>query len=357
MEDKAVRILAIQIAVLSIIIGCSLFYLPSFSSYVEAKITEIQTIRAARKAREEMTALELLDYNTGKIEEKGEELEEAIRFYLPFDVMKDDVIITFNPVEKRVDFVIPKSREEDLNLHPIVGSSKYIADMSVWEEKDGLHVSVWTDVVVEPRLTGNKDYCYVKFYKPRELYDYVVVIDAGHGGSQPGAVKKGYEEKDINLEIVLKMKEILDTMSNVRVYYTRLTDVNVSLQARATLARESEANLFISIHQNSMPHDSETTKGVQVFYDMNAEDSPTNSYALAMLCKEEIIVATGCEDKGLRTNNNLHIVRESKVPVALVECGFMSNGEELAKLVTPEYQQKIAEALCKAIQKALEGGF
>ncbi len=358
MEDKAVRHLAIQVVVVSILIGCILFYLPSFSSYVDAKMTELRKMYAAFKDREEMTALELLTYNT-EIEESesGKKLDEEIRMYLPFDVTKDQVEITFNPVKKRIDFVVPDSKMSDLDKHPIVGSSKYIADMSVWEEEDGLHVTFWTDVVVEPRLTGDKDYCYIKFYKPQELYDYVIVIDAGHGGSQPGAVKSGYEEKDINLEIVLRMKEILDTMDNVRVYYTRLTDVNVELQERATLARESEANLFISVHQNSIPYGAADTHGVQVFYDINAEDSPTNSYALAMICKEEIIKATGCNDKGLRDNNNLHIVRESKVPVALVECGFMSNAEELNNLISGEYQQKLAEALCNAIVRALEGGF
>lgn len=358
MEDRAVKKLAIQIVVLSIMIGCTLFYLPSFSSYVEGKIVEFRAIRAAIKARNEMTALELLTYNTEIIEqETGKELDEEIRLYLPYDVTKEQVKITFNPVEKRIDFVVPKSKESDLNRHPIVGSSKYIADMSVWEEKDGLHVTFWTDMVVEPRLTGTKDYCYIKFHKPQELYDYVIVIDAGHGGSQPGTVKQGYQEKDINLEIVLKMKEILDGMDNVRVYYTRLTDINIELKDRAALARESEANLFISIHQNSMPHDSKDTQGVLVYYDINAEESPTNSKALALICKEEIVAATGCVDKGLRDNNNLHIVREAKVPVALVECGFMSNKEELSKLITSEYQQKLAEALCNAIVRALEGGF
>ena len=357
MEDKAVRVLAIQVVVLSIFIGCVLFYLPSFSTYLEAKAEEIRVIHQAIKARQEMTALELLTFNTQQIVDEGIVGENEIRLFLPKGISKDDVTITFNPVEKKVEFVIPNSRESDLNLHPIVGSSQYIADMSVWEEKDGLHVTFWTDGVVEPRLSGTTDYCYVQFYKPRELYDYVVVIDAGHGGSQPGAKKNGYMEKDINLEIVLKMKELLDTMENVRVYYTRLSDAHVELQDRAALARESEANLFISIHQNSMPHDSSSTNGVLVYYDMNAEDSPTNSYALAMICKEELVAATGATDKGLQTNNNLHIVREAKVPVALVECGFMSNKEELNKLISSEYQEKIAMALCNAIVRALEGGF
>lgn len=357
MEDKAVRVLAIQIVVISIFIGCVLFYLPSFSSYVTAKAEEYRTIREAIKAREEMTALELLSYNTEQATQSEKMPEEEIRLYLPRGINKDDVEITFNPVEKKVEFVVPNSKESDLNLHPIVGSSRYIADMSVWEEKDGLHIVFWTDTVVEPRLTGTEEYCYVHFYKPRELYDYVVVVDAGHGGSQPGAIKSGYMEKEINLEIVLKMKEILDTMENVRVYYTRLSDVHVELQDRAALARDSEANVFISIHQNSMPHDNSSTNGVLVYYDVNAEDSPTNSYALAMICKEEMIAATGCNDKGLMTNNNLHIVREAKVPVALVECGFMSNREELNKLITSEYQEKIANALCNAIVRALEGGF
>lgn len=357
MEDRAVKILTIRVVIASIVISCALFYLPSFSLYIREKVEEIKVIQAAIKAREEMTALDLLTYNTELIKDNEEIFIEQIRLYLPRGITKTDVSVSVNPLEKRIDFVIPNSRESDLNLHPIVGSSQYISDMTVWQEKDGLHVSFWTDVVVEPRMTGTEGYCYVQFYKPRELYDYVIVVDAGHGGSQPGAVKSGYKEKDINLDIVFKMKEILDEMDNVRVYYTRLADVDVELPDRAALARDSEANLFISIHQNSVTNNASATKGVQVFYDVNAPQSDTNSYAFAMICKEEMMKATGCEDKGLKHNDNIHILRESKVPVALVECGFMSHREELENLTSEEYQEKIARALCDAIKRALEEGF
>ena len=171
MEDKAVKVLTIQVIVLSIFIGCALFYLPSFASYAEAKIEEAKLIRQAIKAREEMSALELLTYNTQLVTKTEDIRPEELRLYLPGDTTKEDVVVDFSPIEKKIELIVPGARESDLNLHPIVGSSEHIADMSVWEEKDGLHVVFWTDTVVEPRLTATADYCYVRFLKPRELYD------------------------------------------------------------------------------------------------------------------------------------------------------------------------------------------
>lgn len=359
MEDKVVRRFTLFIFILSILTGGTLFYLPSFTSYVEAKLSDFRTEWAVARAREEMSALDLLSYNTQRVEEQEnvELFTDEIRLYLPRGVRGEEIKITSDPLERSLEFVVPESRESDLNKHPIIGSSKYISDMNVWEASDGLHVAFIMDMVIEPQLTESDGYCYVHFYKPKELYQHVVVIDAGHGGKKPGTVEKGYLEKDINLEIVKKMKEILDSKESVKVYYTRLEDVHVSLESRAQLAKDCEADLVISIHQNSVNRSTATTQGVQVLYDENAPESEHNSYAFAKLCKEEFIAATGCMDKGLVKGDDIYIIRESGAPIALVECGFMSNPTELDRLVTPEYQETIATALCTAIEKAFSGGF
>ena len=91
-------------------------------------------------------------------------------------------------------------------------------------------------------------------YALAEERDYIVVIDAGHGGKDPGAVGKKAKEKNINLNVALALGQLIEkNMKDTKVMYTRKTDVFVSLDRRARIANEAKADLFISIHTNALP--------------------------------------------------------------------------------------------------------
>ena len=113
-------------------------------------------------------------------------------------------------------------------------------------------VLIELDRVYEPIVSEDNNYYYINLKKPREVYDNIIVIDAGHGGRDPGAISPcgNYYEKDFNLRILLALKEFLDK-ENIKVYYTRLDDRQLYLRPRVDLANDVESDLFISIHCNS----------------------------------------------------------------------------------------------------------
>ena len=108
-------------------------------------------------------------------------------------------------------------------------------------------IEITMDAVFEVESTVKGGYLYVDFLTPQQVYDKVVVIDAGHGGGAPGAIKQETMEKDINLAIVLQLKELLDKNDrNIGVYYTRTEDVNPTFDQRASMGAKAKANLYIS---------------------------------------------------------------------------------------------------------------
>lgn len=186
---------------------------------------------------------------------------------------------------------------------------------------------------------------------------YSVVIDPGHGGNDPGKIGVNDElEKDINLKISLKLKKILED-SGIKVTVTRESDKALSdpgagnkkvsdLKNRMAIVEKSKADILVSIHQNS--YTSSSVKGAQVFYYSRSEKGKILS---------EIIQQNICENvdkKNSRTakaNDNYYILLHSTCPAVIVECGFLSNYEEAAKLSDEDYQQEIAEAIAKGVKE------
>lgn len=185
-----------------------------------------------------------------------------------------------------------------------------------------------------------------------------IVLDPGHGGFDPGKVgTAGTLEKDINLAISLKLKEIL-VKSGYTVTMTRqkdeaLCEQNASrkkvsdLNARLDLIQKEEPELTVSIHQNSY---SAGTKGAQVFYYSQSEDGHRLARVLQETLKEEIGDGNHRVEKA---NDSYYMLKKSQGPFVIVECGFLSNPEEEKLLNSEDYQKKMAKALAEGIEKFL----
>lgn len=173
----------------------------------------------------------------------------------------------------------------------------------------------------------------------------LVVLDPGHGGSDPGGTVGNYYEKFYNLDIALKCEAILKSRG-VNVEMTRRTDVFVSLDGRAEFANERNAALFVSIHNNIMPSG---YKGTMALY------YPSSYYgkAYAQLIKDNLVKDLGTRDLGLKGNGNLVVVRKTKMPAVLAEIACMSDSGDLALLNTESFRQKAAESLANSIIQIL----
>ncbi len=183
----------------------------------------------------------------------------------------------------------------------------------------------------------------------------VVLIDAGHGGIDPGKVSvTGAYEKDINLEIAKLLKEILQE-ENYEVVMTRETDEGLygendpnkkvsDMKARCQLAKQSCADVLVSIHQNS--YQEENVHGAQVFFYEKSENGKALAQSVQNAFKKIADPENTREAKG---NESYYILLNVECPAIIAECGFLSNYEEAELLETENYQKKIAKAIAEGI--------
>lgn len=169
----------------------------------------------------------------------------------------------------------------------------------------------------------------------------VVVVDAGHGGSDPGATGNGLREKDINLSVSLKLENELKKLG-YNVVMTRRTDVFIELGNRAPVANNINADIFVSIHANSF-HDS-TARGIETY----SFPGSTQGAVLANSIHNEMIKDNTLftANRGLKTAN-FQVLRETNMPAVLLELGFVSNAQDAQILRTR--QDDFAKAIAKGI--------
>lgn len=170
------------------------------------------------------------------------------------------------------------------------------------------------------------------------------MIDAGHGGEDPGAVFEGRREKDDALRLALAVGEILED-NGVDVTYTRVTDVYDTPQEKAEIANRSEADYLVSIHRNAMPVPGTASGIMSLVY----ENGGTAGRLGANINRE--LAQTGFADLGVVERPGLIILRRSGMPAVLVEAGFIDNPEDNA-LFDRQFQE-VAEAIAGGILETI----
>ena len=188
-----------------------------------------------------------------------------------------------------------------------------------------------------------------------------VVIDAGHGGIDPGKVGiNGAQEKDVNLSIALKVKKFLEA-NDVQVVLTRDTDEGLydsdstnkkvqDMKQRVSLIEETDPVVTVSIHQNSYPE--EYVHGAQVFY----YETSVEGKKLAEILQNRLVETVDPENKRqIKANDSYYLLKKTPTPIVIVECGFLSNQTEAEKLCSDYYQEKVAWAIHLGILQYLNG--
>lgn len=176
-----------------------------------------------------------------------------------------------------------------------------------------------------------------------EKLDKKVVLDAGHGGYDPGALYDGHAEKDITLAIAKKTKALLET-AGVKVFMTRSEDRFLSLAERVEISKSISPNMFVSVHVNALATNS-AMDGLQTYY---YSDS---GYELAKVMHKEIL-ETGMPNRNIR-KAAFWVCKHNKAPSVLLELGFMTNREERKKLASDKYQDQLAKHVAAGIIKYL----
>ena len=175
-----------------------------------------------------------------------------------------------------------------------------------------------------------------------------IVLDAGHGGKDPGAVNGTKYEKVAALAIAKKVGAKLKE-KGFNVKYTRSKDVYFTLEERCRMSNNWNADAFVSIHLNAATNKS--AKGIETWRYQNVGSTTKK---LADEVQTELIAATGAKNRGVKTTTSLYVLKHTKASACLIECGFISNDEECKKLFSNTYQEKLATAIAKGIYAALK---
>lgn len=208
--------------------------------------------------------------------------------------------------------------------------------------------------VYEYKSTMEENHLYIEFVPPAEVYDKILVIDAAGGGEDMGYQENGLVEKDVTLDIVKRLKLLLEG-SDIKVYYTRTEDVALSAESRAALANAVGADMFISVRLNR----SEDTAvyGTEALYNGQYFIPEFGSIELADIVERNVVTCISGRGNGLYAAGEADIlIQDARVPVTAIQVGYISNEKEARLLQTDGYKDKIARGLYEAVSEAFHKG-
>lgn len=203
---------------------------------------------------------------------------------------------------------------------------------------------------VKNALFNKEDYKIYGFKK------FTVVIDAGHGGKDEGARSndRRYREKDCNLAMVKKLKQMLD-QTDINVIYTRLEDRYITKKRRTVIANRKKADLFISVHCNAADNIHSKASGIETLYAKRKGDNKlmTNRRLAHVLLESVSDSSLGTARKSIR-REDLFVLRHTDMPAVIVETGYMTRTKDMRYISSKKGQYEIADGIYNGIIKALK---
>ena len=286
-------------------------------------------------------------------------------------ILSKPSVVNADSIEDEFSSVINKYDLKDIVVEPGVyltkGETLDLSQYPNWELSDnetieinsnGIARAVNEGTVFLSQRIGEKVYI-VEIYVPSEISTvnlesrgaksrgyYKVFIDAGHGGTDPGALGYGYRESDLNLQVAKKVESKLKS-KGIDVKMSRNSDIFYSLSERAEMANDYGADAFVSIHQNSA--EAKSANGIETYYNRKKEEDRPLSNDI----QKQVISQTGANNRGVK-NAEFTVLVKSKMISALVECGFITNELEVKKLSDSSYQDKLATGIANGIEEYLK---
>ncbi len=264
----------------------------------------------------------------------------------------------------KVDYILDVYRRKASLSFPYEGyldGAYWIADTRITKvEAIGGRLEFTFPTVQELTIAEDRDRVYISAKKPKEIFTKVVFIDIGHGGEDPGAVRRtdlgdGYREyleKDANFAVAMLLKAKLEQNPEIRAYYSRLSDENPSAYARARLANETGADFFLSLHNNMTTVKDRKIEGSDMYYLAERSNGSLSSERLAEILLQNYAKTTTFANRLMTAAPHLYMVKYPQMPAVIVESGFMSDDDDLRRIFDPAMQERTAQALYDAIVQA-----
>ena len=252
---------------------------------------------------------------------------------------------------------LPGDLRNHFNSKPIKYDANKVSNVNISLDDSGDTVlTFYTTKLYAYRLTVSKSQIKVAIDRAKNLYSKVVVIDPGHGGHDDGTTSQNkiYKEKNVVLSIGYTYFRNYLNDEDLKVYWTRKDDTYPTLYERAAFPKKVDADIFISVHMNSFPK--ATPKGTEVFYSTRnniLQPNGLSSYTMASMFLKNITSTFSTFNRGVKTAAYV-VTNMNTVPAVLLEYGFLSNEDDLAKFSKLENQDKAAEVLYDTIEEIFD---
>ncbi|MCR4434905.1 MAG: N-acetylmuramoyl-L-alanine amidase family protein [Clostridiales bacterium] len=260
-----------------------------------------------------------------------------------FDEKGTKYTITFPSTQGEIGTGVFKINDSLLDTVEIEKDEKAGTTRMVFNAKD----KFFYEIITRPQ-TNDTAICILK---PASRKDKLVVIDAGHGGVEPGAIYGGIYEKDLNLDIALRLNALLKG-KNIKTYMIRSDDIYVGLYERAYIANDLNAALFLSIHNNAL--DNPDYGGTMTLFNpVTPQNNSLTNNRFAQIIQENLVGKLKTTNRKLSERPKLVVLKATKMTASLAEVAFMTNKKDMGNLKTDSFRQNAAAALCNAIEQAL----
>ncbi|MGO4890243.1 N-acetylmuramoyl-L-alanine amidase [Anaerobacillus sp. MEB173] len=200
----------------------------------------------------------------------------------------------------------------------------------------------WAEIVFQS-IHGYVHTSYISYTSDKPLHGKVIAVDPGHGGRDPGASAFGVTEKEIVLDVGLRLQKKLEA-AGAKVVMTRSTDVFLTLDERVQIAKNANANSFVSIHVNGAS--AESANGTETYWDRT--NSSADSKKLADLIQKQLTEKLKLRDRGVK-EAGFYVIKNTTMPSVLVELGFVTNQTEAGKMKTAQFREDSAEAIYQGL--------
>lgn len=291
---------------------------------------------------------EMIERVAGEKSYKGEPFMESVEPYLM--AYLNDKLTVGEEEEAAYEEEIVNERKLDNEADPLI----YIKKSRVVGALNGTRLAFTCNKIYVPELFEDDENYYIILRKPKEVYDKIVVIDAGHGGRHPGTFSFDGKivEKDTTLHLVSHLKKIFEKKEDIKVYYTRLNDATVYLRPRADLANETEADFFVSIHNNAFFNS--RAYGTEVLYNEKLASNRLPAGRLAEIILDKVTNVLKSRSRGIRAGSDKYVLGHTKMISALIEVGYLTNEGDLSYILDDKKMKKCAKAIYESILQAYE---
>lgn len=282
------------------------------------------------------------------VEYKNNETNAQITLY---DVDLDDLSKSRN--EKKNRYIIKYSSSDfDAGEGEIEPDDEFIESINITDSKITIYDA--GNMVYTMKQLG--DNVVVTIKEKEEIKNKkVILIDAGHGGDDPGSNRDGYKEKAFNLKIATMLNELLSDHEELEVYMTRDDDTYLNRDQRVEIATEIDPHLIVSVHINS--YDKSSVSGTEVLYynkDSESNYGDITSKKLAETLLDKLVDTLGTVNRGTKLRDDQYILTKVACPSVICEICFISNDAELERLKTKSFQEDAAEAIYEGVVEILE---